>query len=368
MEKTVVAINESGLEPMFLAYGLGHRLGDVIVPRYYEIQSLIAKREGFENFYLDPDLAEILKPMIFNNDFEAYLKANLDNYDSVRKEMIDHLRDFEATSVDGVTKKFKEPDVEINVGCIVNYNPKSGYYTYPNTQSNFLKLLPKMYDELGTEIFFDVEDVMELSVLAKEIEESYRMAFIPEINSLSYTFVEKLKNEVRTPHLKSPEYNTQKISKSVYVMVSGHESRAEDIIRTTRGIGIDVYSPRENTTIPGKKAPPSLIYNPNVVAVVARIGWGTAWKALQAGKPIITPKFKEGDHPEVFHNNKTLEALDFGVIFDEEITEDTLKEVITKKKNIKKLNDMLIGKFGHIDGLRYAQTKINEDLTNHPLL
>jgi hypothetical protein len=342
-------------------------LGDVVVPKYYEIQSLIAKREGFENFYFDSELAEILRPMIFNNDFETYLKANLDNYDSVRKEVADHLRNFEATSINGVTKKFKKPDIEINVGSILNYRPETGYYTYPNTQSNFLKLLPKMYEELGSEIFFDVDDVMELSMRAQEIEESYRMAFIPEINSLSYTFVKKLKNEVRTPHLKSIEYNTQSIPKSVYVMVSGHETRAKDIIEAAEGIGIDVYSPLENTTVPGKKAPPSLIYNPNVVAVVARIGWGTAWKALQAGKPIITPRFKEGDHPEAFHNNKTLKALDFGVIFDEEITEDVLEEAFSKTKNIKKLNKMLIDKFEMLNGLRYVQRKIEQDLIDRPL-
>ena len=373
MEKTVVAINESGIEPMFLAYGLGHRLGDVVVPQYYEIQPLIAKREGFEDFYFDSELAEILRPVIFNNDFESYLKANLDNYDSVREEMIDYLRDFEVTSVDGGVKRFKEPDIEINVGSIVNYRPESGYYTYPNTQSNFLKLLPRMYDELGTEIFFDVEDVMELSARAKEIEESYRIVFIPEINSLSYTLfvdklnVDKLKNEVRTPHLKSFEYNSQSISKSVYVMASGHGTRAEYIIKAAEGIGIDVYSPAENVSIPGKKAPPSLIYNPNVVAVIARIGWGTAWKALQAGKPIITPKFKEGDHPEAFHNNKTLKALDFGVVFDEEITEGILKKVLSKKNSIKKLNRMLIDEFGMLDGLRYVQGKIKQDLIDRPL-
>lgn len=367
MEKTVVAIAESGFEPMFLAYGFLHHLGDVVVPKFYDRQLDVAKREGFKDLYLDPQLGEILKPFSYHDNYKDHLEFVLENYSSVKKELIDYLRGFEVASIEGRVKRFKSPDVEINIGLIMDYRPENGYYTYPSAQSKFLNLLPEMYGELESELPVDVEDVDRLSQLAQEIEESYRIAFVPEINSLSYTSVPKLKNEISTPHLKEPLINEMGIPKSIYVSLSGHKTRAEDILTGLEQLDVPIYSPPESEEVWGNKAPPSLIYNPNVIAVVARIGWGTTWKALQAGKPIITPEFKEGDHPEAFHNNKTLKALDFGVTFDGQITKITIEEAVDKTKNIEKLNRGLIRKFGTLDGLRFARDMINRDIVAHPL-
>ena len=72
-------------------------------------------------------------------------------------------------------------------------------------------------------------------------------------------------------------------------MTSGHGTRGEDIIKAADKIGIHVYSPEEMEELPGMKVNPDFIYNNKILAVIARVGWGTLWKTLQAGKPIITP-------------------------------------------------------------------------------
>lgn len=362
MERTIVGITDSGFEPMFLTYGLGHSFGDVVVPHFYgNVQRNIAKRERFENFYLDPNLAEILRPVIFNNNFEEYFKSNLEKHDNVEKELKDYLRSFEAVSLDDRIKTFELPDIEINVGSMLSYKPESGYYVYPAVQSDLLKFLPEMYEDLNSPLPFELSDINELAAIARKTEESYRIVFIPEINSFSYTATSKLRNEVSTPPLKRRVENNMDIPRSIYVNISGHETRAEDIIEAAKKVKMNVYSPQEQTNTHGNKGPPSLIFNRNVKAVIARVGWGTLWMCQIAEKPIITPEYEIGDHPEVYHNNETVKELGLGAVY-KEFDSTLLRNALRKPHTIKKVNDKILKKFGTLEGLDFVEETIRNDL------
>ena len=133
MDRTVILIPQSGLEPMFLAYNIGHTFGDVVVPDFYgDLQRRIAKREEFENVYFDKGLAEILSPITFKgreeNALVRYIESNIKRLEDVKAELKDHLRGFDAESVDGRIRRFGRPNIEINVGSMACYSPESGYY------------------------------------------------------------------------------------------------------------------------------------------------------------------------------------------------------------------------------------------------
>jgi len=113
-----------------------------------------------------------------------------------------------------------------------------------------------------------------------------------------------------------------------------------------------------------EKMPPSVMADSNIIAIMGRGGWGTGWQAMQLEKPWLVAPYQEGDDPEVYFNNKTIEALKLGkVIGSKGITGDELRRSAQEiSPGLHSLNETIRQRFGTTNGIDYIADHIFEDL------
>lgn len=351
--KTLFANLAHGNEPYILAATIGSALGDTIIPLLYpEKQESILKRwiGNSENIYLDEGSGRILSRITFRGNYRDYFGRVLTNGKNVVSDLSDYLRDFEAVSLAGKRKRFSRPDIELNVGFpIILPNIKS-FYIFPGPISEYARSSP-----------VNVEELDEFVELAKEAEAKHEIIFIPAVNSFSYKNRKPVEREVSTPPLKRKGSHESPIEKGIFATLPGSLVLENELKETVEKSKMKIYHlPQDN--LPGEVVNThEIIFNPNIVAVLARAGWGTLWMCQAAEKPIIAPAWKPTDDPEIYHNNKTVEALGLGVVY-EKFSEDIIRDAATKTGKIKSLNKQLFKTFGTLDGITFVQEKIKERL------
>ena len=166
-----------GNEPYILAASIGVGLGEVVIPEIYsERQSAILRHWVGDNpsVYLDRKAGEILGRILFRGKYQDYVKRVVNNHKEVRDELKDHLRDFEAVSLTGERKRFKSPDIELNVGSPISTGRRS-FYVFPGVHSEYAKRSPIKVDY--------IDDFIRI---AEETEYDQQTIFIPEVNTFSY--------------------------------------------------------------------------------------------------------------------------------------------------------------------------------------
>ena len=349
----IMTYSAHGHGPYLIAAGVGREIGPVIInhfPRYGNVQlEILKKRYGKDpNIFMDRGSGEILSQIDFFGDYRDFIRRNNRYGERVRKELADHLRSFEAVSLAGEKRLFKSPKLSISAGARFVPFPEKTCYVYPALMSTIAKYSP-----------FEIDGIDKF-VEALEVEEScYERIFIPEINPFSYTSIKRLKREISVPPLSHMLENYENIPKSIYYNISGATDRQnEEIIRAVKKTDLQIYKATEAIG-PGIPAHPSIVFNKNCIAQLARAGWGTLWMGQLAEKPIIAPPFKENDDPEIYYNIKTVEKFGLGVIFDK-LTAKIIADALTKVDRIKRLNRKLLKKFGTLDGLSYVANQIRE--------
>jgi len=352
--KTVFSHCASGHEPYLIAAGVGKQIGEVVVPQFptYKAQpQILADWYGKDpKIFLDQTAGQITDKLGYHGDYREFIKINLREGENVKKELIEHLRDFEAVSLTGTKKQFKNPEIGVSIGA-VTYVPhlEKTHFIYPCTNSEIVDQSP-----------YHIEGKEEFVKIARKEEEQYKRVFIPEINTFSYKSREMLHNEVSTPPLKGSLINQQNIEKGIFYNISGTGSELNTaVLDAVKKSNLVVYKP-SFADGPGIKSNPDVIFNSNCIAMVARAGWGTMWMCQRAEKPIIAPAFKENDDPETYHNNITIEKVGLGVVFDD-FDPSVIERALARTEIIKGLNKQLEMKFGTLDGLQYVAQKIQED-------
>lgn len=156
-------------------------------------------------------------------------------------------------------------------------------------------------------------------------------------------------------------------NKGVYVMFSGTDSATEanrSLVKVAKEAGIDVYtSPWEN--VEGAiKMPPEIISDENMVAILGRSGWGTGWQAMQLELPWLVAPYQEGDDPEIYFNNQTIQALNLGrEIGKSGITVEELTRLASSvSPGLGGLNIQINERFGTNNGIDFISKEIFQDL------
>ena len=392
-DSPVILVNPAhGNEPYILgtaiAKGVSDRLAQqglgrakIVVPLLYgDRQKRILMEENPDAaglIHYDEAFGEILRDVTFQNgDFSQHLRQINEHYDDVQSMLKQRFsidaQDFTARSLGtNEIQTFSPRNVvaAIDTASRVVVEAPQRYFAFPLLISELLREAQKA--ELG----FSGADTASLIEKMLRVESGYSQVFIPRINPLSYQYSEDLsaqptevegRSRVYTPAMKRDYHRTQgKVDEpGIYVMFSGTGSIAETthkLIDAASQGGLKVYTNKE---VEGATSvSPDVLTDENILAVLGRAGWGTGWQVQNLALPWFVAPYEKGDDPEIYFNNKTIEALKMGkVLTDADMTPDRLKEVIKDfSVGMQRINQGIEGEFGTLNGIDFMADAIASD-------
>ncbi|MFA6889162.1 MAG: hypothetical protein WC254_06725 [Candidatus Woesearchaeota archaeon] len=271
---------------------------EIIMPLLYPgRQERILNEEGI-TATLDSVLGELVQPLLFkDNDFDKHI----DEIVHKRERVESAIRHY-------VNERYGTIDFEINTGAKTRITNEI-YYAFPTVLS---QLLQYTVQEGG--LGFNVSNLEQGSKVMRTVEGDFAAAFIPSVHTFSYDPHRKsVEREIPTPPLKplSKQCDKDIPLRSVYCMPSGTGSEIQTILDRAAALSQQGYSIIVPPWIKDNRyriEEPSVIAHSNVVRVVGRAGWGTLWTCQQAETEFEPVPYKSGDDPEIYFNNKTLEA------------------------------------------------------------
>lgn len=396
-DSPVILVNPAhGNEPYILgtaiARGVSKRLADnglgqakIVVPLLYPgMQERILMEENVDDpslIHLDETFGDLLRDITYENgDFAGNLtRLNL-HYDEVsallRKRFSVDAENFDARSLGGKDVHSFSPRnivATIESAGVVSIETPLKYFAFPILVSQMLKAVQDEPNDWG----FSETDLAAAVNRMLRVESTYSQIFIPHINPLSYRYADDLSKQPtvidgkrisETPALKRKYEKTEgRVEKpSIYVMFSGTDSTidtSKKVAAAAIEAGIDVYSPPW-VNVPGAfKASPDILTDRNIIGIFGRSGWGTGWQAQNLALPWIVTPYEKGDDPEIYFNNKTIEALKMGrALSAGEITPQKLVEVIRSLSvGTQALNDRIQQQFGTVNGIDFVSDAIAKD-------
>lgn len=384
-----------GNEPYILATAIGREVSKkfasagmeqpiLVMPLLYgDRQRRILLEENPNDaslLYYDEQFGNILKNVMFGaGDFKQHLAQVNTHYDEVEKMLNDRFRiDAQAITARSVaTQESTQLSSRNIIGVIeagnrVPIKVPHRYFAFPEVLSRVLHE-SMQNPELG----FSESDMKKLAERMMKVEDAYSQVFVPWVSTFSYQNASNLDSQpqsidgrprIYTPAMKADMPKTEgEVDPGVYVMFSGTGSATESskaLIRAAKEAGINAYSPPWEIIEGTEKMPPSIMADANIHAIMGRSGWGTGWQAMQLEKPWLVAPYQEGDDPEIYFNNKTIEALKLGkVIGSEGISGDELKRSAQEiSPGLHGLNNAIRQRFGTTNGIDYIADHIFQDL------
>ncbi len=395
--KPILVLNPGhGNEPYILATAIGREVSKrfasagmeqpiLVMPLLYgDRQKRILLEENPNDaslLYYDEQFGNILKDIMFGaGDFKQHLTQVNTHYDEVEKMLNNRFhvdaQDFTARSV--ATQESAELSPRNIIGVIeagnrVPVKVPHRYFAFPEVLSRVLHESIK-HPELG----FSESDMRKLADRMMRVESAYSQVFVPWVSTFSYQDAANLdaqpqsidgRSRIYTPAMKSDIPKTEEeVDPGVYIMFSGTGSAVDAnraLIDAAHEAGIKAYTPPWETIEGTEKMPPTVMADENMLAIMGRSGWGTGWQAMQLEKPWLVAPYHEGDDPEIYFNNKTIEALKLGrVIGSEGISGDELRRTAQEiSPGLHGLNEVVRQRFGTTNGIEYIADHIFQDLT-----
>lgn len=394
--KPILVLNPGhGNEPYILTTAIGREVSKkfalagmeqpiLVVPLLYgdrQRQILLEENPNDSSLlYFDEQFGKILKDIMFGTgDFNQHLTQVNTHYDEVEK-MLDNrfhvgAQDFTVRSV--ATQEIAELSPKNIIGVIeaanrVPIKVPHRYFAFPEVLSRVLHE-SMQHPELG----FSESDMRKLAARMIKVEASYSQVFVPWVSTFSYKDASNLdsqpqsiegRSRIYTPAMKADIPKTEGgVDSGVYIMFSGTGSAVDanrSLIDAAHESGIKVFTPPWVTIEGTEKMPPSFMADKNILAIMGRSGWGTGWQAMQLEKPWLVAPYHSGDDPEIYFNNKTIEALKLGRIVDSEgITGSELRRLTQEiSPGLQGLNDAIRQRFRTTNGIDYIADHIFQDL------
>ena len=368
-----------GVSDRLVEQGLGR--AKIVVPLLYgDRQRRILMEENPDAtglIHYDEEFGEILRDVTFQNgDFSQHLRQINEHYEDVQR-MLKQRFSFDAG--DFTTRNLASNEIQtfspknvvatIDTASRVVVDAPQRYFAFPILISELLR----ESKEAGLD--FSEADMASLIEKMLKVESGYSQVFIPKINPLSYQYSEELslqpievggRSRIYTPAMKREYQRTQGkvVEPGIYVMFSGTGSIADTtqkLIDAAGQGGLKVYTNKE---VEGATAvSPDVLTDENILAVLGRGGWGTGWQVQNLALPWFVAPYEQGDDPEVYFNNKTIDALKMGkVLTDADMTPDRLKDVIKDfSVGMQEINQRIKDEFGTLNGIDFISGAIAED-------
>lgn len=384
-----------GNEPYILATAIGREVSKkfasigmeqpiLVMPLLYgDRQRRILLEENPNDaslLYYDEQFGNILKNIIFGaGDFKQHLTQVNTHYDEVER-MLNNRYHFDAQAITArsvATQESTELSPRNIIGVIETGNRvpikvPHRYFAFPEVLSRVLHE-SMQHPELG----FSESDMKKLAERMIKVEAAYSQVFVPWVSTFSHQHASDLdsqpqsfdgRSRIYTPAMKADiPRTTGEVNHGVYIMFSGTGSAVganRSLIEAAHEAGIKAFTPPWETIEGTEKMPPSIMADENILAIMGRGGWGTGWQAMQLEKPWLVAPYQEGDDPEVYFNNKTIEALKLGkVIGSEGMSGDELRRSAQEiSPGLHSLNDAIRQRFGTTNGIDYIADHIFQDL------
>lgn len=347
------------------------RLG-IIIPWVYRDRQISIFKENFRSyikkypneFIFDKNFEEILRPIFYEWDsYEAWLPEYLARWRDVEKNVQQYLKNgIEGVNLQGnaVRVPFSKIAAEINRYPIVRLGVRPSYYVSFGYISEILDDAQR-----EKEIVIKSGLLREAEAVHEEIESAQDLHCIAETATHFYKGARapRYATEILTP----PNAN-QKLSappwfvkRGVYVSIPGAPG-LERIYKNfnTKELALYTHKP---TLLPGsRRASPDILRHKNVVLHFGRIGWGSLWLSEQTQTPFIAMPYDPYDDPEVYFNNKSVEASGLGRVWRGESLDELLEWTDTYKKNVEKIRAHHMQKYGTENGVLYTAEKILKHL------
>jgi hypothetical protein len=306
---------------------------DICIPEYYGDKQLKILKKEFpdkvENIFLSKKMGRLLKPLLrYKTDsFNTYALNVRENVERVSKTLEANYREgIDATSLSGTRKRFSKFDIALNTGLPIISPVEPVFFAFVGKMSAIYDydLLRRQSDKTTFQhnVAFQ-RNVAFLSETWREIEKSFNGMFIPRLNSL-YKLEEYYDRTgiTFTPPFaqRYQPYNTSIRHGSILIVTSGarldDEEKLRSLVASSPSPYVRLSESRPITGLSLPRVDSKSWGNSNIVAVLARGGFGTIWQALINQKPIGILKAIPEDDPEIFHNAKTVEDAHIGKILD----------------------------------------------------
>lgn len=347
----------------------------ILVPLVYGEKQRRVMLEEFTNhakkysdeILLDAELGRILKNVFYtgHQKYEETLKRWIETADEVSRAAHKHLSGFiEAETLTGEKRHVdgKEITLEINRSPRIRYDVAPSYSTTFGYVADILENASKL--PKGT-VDADPELLKKGSKLADSIEGKQDMNFMayPATFSWDASYKDRYGGILVPPITDLPKDRGETIDREgIFVTITGIEG-LERLYQEARELGLVLYS-NDIEAVPGSvKVLPSVLFNPRIKLHFARAGWGSLWLSMFLKVPILVPKYDPTDDPEIYFNNKALEALGFGIVYDGQPLSEILEVSEACRERAQTLRAEITSRWGTLNGNAVcAKTIVNHFL------
>lgn len=324
----------------------------------------------WDEILLDEFYGGILKELFFKaGHYQENLELLLEKQPALEEKLRDYLAGtLEVKTLDGQERRVEGREVEFEI----SHNPrvatgyKNSFYT---TIGFFSEILWSAASEARAgNLDFNPELLDEVKIkIANKIEEDKTHHFMPEPFVFSYRpRRQRWREEIFTPpfiHIPNP--NNEQVPKGMYVMPTGIEG-LQGLFDSVDKFGMKLYCPpfgpiegADNTHTP------EFVANPNIKYQFARTGWSSVWLSHMSETPLIAPAYTQGDDPEIYFNEKSVQALGLAAIFDgKKDPREVLVKTDSLRPRIQEVNQKLRINYGTLDGMNYTARAIVDYLIN----
>lgn len=333
-----------------------------IIPLVYGEKQKRIMREEFgahvkkypDEILLDGRLGAILKTVFYGDaTYEDALKKWTAHMEDVSRDARKYLGGAcEVETLGGVKKKVngREIVVELNRSPRIHLDVAPAY----STSFGYISQILKESMEAGRgAVNVDAVLLTKGAAVARVIEESQKMHAMayPATFSWRKDYSPLYAMEVLVSPITSlPHGDAGGIAEEgIYVTITGIPG-LERLYEEARKIGLTLYSNDTNSVQGSSKALPHVVQNEKIIFQFARSGWGSVWLSLFTGTPVIVPEHDPADDPEIFFNNRAVEALGIGMVYRGEPLPEILEKCDGMRANCAHAKENIVARFGTIDG------------------
>lgn len=363
MSKSALILPAHGNAP----YLLGARLlrnvaADICIPDYYgETQRHILLEEfpaDADRIFLSGELGSLLKPLLLDQaltpDIDSFSRSVNQNVQRISTDLESMRRDgVDAVSLIGIKKKFHGFNFCLNTGLPVFSPVKQTFFAFVGKMSAIYECSP-----------YQSPDIKALAEIWKRVESAFEKMFVPRLNSLAYLKYDETGITFTPPFARPYPIDNENIpGNTTLVVVSGTGLDVEKLLQLTSSHPANYVTLNDSPAqVLFERVPSTSWGNPNIVAVLARSGFGSIWQAMVNQKPIGVVRPRPQDDPEVFHNAKTVEWSGIGVMINDDIhaffgSLSRLRAVIQKHLELDKQT------FGTNNGIEFASQHLMQALS-----
>jgi hypothetical protein len=373
MPKSFLLLPSHGHAPYLLGVNLLRNLDvDICVPHYYgERQQQVLRDElrldtrtqVADRVFLSEGLGSLLGRLLrgksYSPTFDSYIQNVTTHFDEINRDLKQRCKNgIEAISLSGIKKTFSRFDFCLNTGLPVLSREQPVVYAFVGKMSEIYRLSTYQNRYMG-----------ELVEIWRKVESSFEHMFIPRLNSLYKTEYDH-SGITNTPSLESRtdlDINEARYvpQNSILVVTSGTDEgkdKLANLIASSPKVYNFIKLSESSIENDLQVFPPSVWGHPNVVAVIARSGFGTIWKALLNQKPIGIINTPPEDDPEIYQNAQAVKASGIGTILDTNLDPliDGLPQYISKIQEQLEADRKI---FNETDGIKYTSDRLKQLLS-----